>query len=171
MEEKRAVTQEDEAEMMARLQEEIRNLSVGEHIVYMVHSLSTLAAGRLGLTADGGAHRDLEQARLAIDAFKALLNVLEGVRPAGEMAAHRGMLSQLQLAYVAAMGATAGGASAGAEAAESGGPASAAGAGPVPETTVAAAETAAQEADAAEAPKTRAARKPRKPGSGGPSST
>ncbi len=97
---------EDEAEM-ARLQEEISNMPVSEHLVYMVHSLSALAVARLGLTADTSAKRDLDQARLAIDALKALVGVLEPARPTGEMAALRGMLSQLQLAYVSALGAPA----------------------------------------------------------------
>jgi hypothetical protein len=95
--------QGDDAAMMARLQEEIRNLPVAEHLVYMLHSLSALAAGRLGLTPDTAAIRDPGQARLAIDAFRALVGVLENMRPAGEMAIHRGMLSQLQLAYAGAM--------------------------------------------------------------------
>ena len=93
----------DEAEAMARLQEEIGNLPVSEHLVYMMHSLSALAVGRLGLTADTSAPRDLSQARLAIDAFRALLTLVEQARPGGEIAAHRGMLSQLQLAYASAM--------------------------------------------------------------------
>ena len=95
--------QGDEAEMMARLQEEISNLPVSDHLVYMMHSLSALAVGRLGLAADAAERRDLSQARLAIDAFRALLSVLEPVRPAGVLAVHRGMLSQLQLAYAGAM--------------------------------------------------------------------
>lgn len=102
----------DEAELMARLQEEIRNLPVGEHLVYMMQSLSGLAVARMGLTADSESRRDMEQARLAIDAFKALLDLLERARPGAEMAAHRGMLSQLQLAYVGALDA---GAAAGTE--------------------------------------------------------
>jgi hypothetical protein len=101
--EKEAVEpQGDEAEMMARLEEEIRNLPVGDHLVYMLHSLSALAVGRLGLTPDTAAQRDLGQAGLAIDAFRALVGVLEQVRPAGEMSVQRGMLSQMQLAFAAA---------------------------------------------------------------------
>jgi hypothetical protein len=94
----------EEAEMMARLQEEIANLPVAEHLVYMLHSLSALAVSRLGLSSETKERRDLVQAQLAIDAFKAVLGVLEPVRPAGEVSAHRGMLSQLQLAYAGAMG-------------------------------------------------------------------
>lgn len=96
--------QGDEAEMMARLQEEIANLPVADHLVYMLHSLSALTVSRLGLGGDAKDRQDLGQARLAIDAFKAVLSLLEPVRPAGEVAAHRGMLSQLQLAYVGALG-------------------------------------------------------------------
>jgi hypothetical protein len=74
-------------------------MSVADHLVYMLHSLSALAVGRLGLHPDGAGQKDPVQARLAIEAFKALVGVLEQVRPAGEVAAHRGMLAQLQLAY------------------------------------------------------------------------
>ncbi len=92
--------QVDEAEMTRRLQEEIRNLPVGDHLVFMMHSLSTLAVSRMGLAEATAAQRDLDQARLAIDAFKALMDVAQRVWSAEETAAHRGMLSQLQLAYV-----------------------------------------------------------------------
>jgi hypothetical protein len=93
---------DEETEMMERLQEEIRNMPVSDHLVYMLHSLSALAIGRMGLTPEAAARRDLDQARLAIDAFKVLMGVVERVRPAAEMGVHRGMLSQLQLAYVGA---------------------------------------------------------------------
>ncbi len=93
----------EDAEMMERLQEEIRNLPVSDHLVFMMQSLSGLAVARMGLAADTAGRRDMEQARLAVDAFKALLELLEKARPAGEMAVHRGMLSQLQLAYVGAL--------------------------------------------------------------------
>lgn len=93
----------EEVEMMQRLQEEIQNLTVSDHLLYMVQSLSALAIGRLGLTAETVERRDLGQARLAIDAFKALLEVVERVRPAEEITVHRSTLSQLQLTYVAAL--------------------------------------------------------------------
>jgi len=93
----------DEAEEMARLQEQINNLPVGEHILYMMHSLSALAVDRLGLAPESAARRDVGQARLAIDAFRALLGVLEEARPTEEIAAHRGVLSQLQMAFVGAL--------------------------------------------------------------------
>jgi hypothetical protein len=118
--------QADDAEMMGRLQEEIRNLPVHDHLVYMMHSLSALAVGRMGFEADSAARRDLDQARLAIDAFKALVEVLDRVRPAGEMAGHRGVLSQLQLAYVGALDADTAGATEGSEGTAAAGTAAAA---------------------------------------------
>jgi len=96
---------EDEREAMRRFQEEIGRLSVADHLVLMMHSLSGLAADRLGLSPDTVERKDLEQARLAIDAFKALLSTLEGTRPAEEIKAHRAALSQLQMAYVGALAA------------------------------------------------------------------
>ncbi len=99
--EESAATKAEDADMRL-LEEEIRNLPVADHVLYMMHSLSALAVGRLGLSGEAQPERDLDQARLAIDAFKALLEVVEGVRIA-DAAAHRGMLSQLQLAYVAAL--------------------------------------------------------------------
>jgi hypothetical protein len=93
----------EEAEMMDRLQEEIRNLPVSDHLLYMMHSLSALAVGRMGLSPDAETKKDLGQARLAIDAFKALFGVLELERPAEESSVHRGTLAQLQMAYVSAL--------------------------------------------------------------------
>jgi len=102
--EMREAEMREDAEMhVARLQEEIRNLPVGEHLLYMMQSLSTLAVGRMGVTPETAALRDLDQARMAIDAFRALMEIVAPTRPAKEMVAHRGVLSQLQLAYVAAL--------------------------------------------------------------------
>jgi hypothetical protein len=95
--------QATEAQNMERLQEEIRNLPVSDHLLYMMHSLSALAVGRMGTTPEDAARRDLDQARLAIDGYKALLEVVELVWPPEGMAVHRGVLSQLQLAYLEAM--------------------------------------------------------------------
>ena len=92
----------EEQEAIRRLQDEIGRLSVADHVSLMMHSLSSLAVDRLGLGADAS-HRDLEQARMAVDAFKALLGVLEGRRPMEEINAHRSVLAQLQMTYVAAL--------------------------------------------------------------------
>jgi hypothetical protein len=103
----------DEQEAMRRLQEEIGRLSVADHLLLMMQSLSSLAIDRLGLASESAERKDLDQARLAIDAFRALLGVLEGKRPAEEIGAHRSALSQLQMAYLGALGSTDAGASGG----------------------------------------------------------
>lgn len=98
-----AGSQDEDAEAMERLEEEIRNLPVSDHVLYMMHSLSALAVGRLGLTPDTAGRRDLEQARLAIDCFRALMDTVARARPSEENTIHRGTLSQLQLAYLEAL--------------------------------------------------------------------
>jgi hypothetical protein len=96
--------EDDEREAMRRLEEEIGRLSVADHVLLMMRSLSSLAVERMGLTPDTAARKDPEQARLAIDAFRALLGVLDGKRPAQEITDHRAVLSQMQMAYVTALG-------------------------------------------------------------------
>jgi hypothetical protein len=94
----------DEREAMRRFEEEIGRLAVVDHVLLMMRSLSSLAVERLGIAPETAGRKDLDQARLAIDAFRALLGVLEGKRPAEEMGAHRAALAQLQMAYVSALG-------------------------------------------------------------------
>jgi hypothetical protein len=78
-------------------------MTVGEHLVTMMQSLAALAVRKMGATPETAGERDLEQAKLAIEAFRALLALVEPTRPEGEMRAHRQMLSELQLAYVQAL--------------------------------------------------------------------
>jgi hypothetical protein len=93
----------EEAEMLARFQEELRRMTVGEHLVTMMQSLATLAVRKMGMTPETTSERDMEQTKLAIEAFKVLLPVVESSRPAAEMQAHRSMLAELQMAYVSAL--------------------------------------------------------------------
>lgn len=93
-------------EAIRRLQAEIERLTVSDHLLLMMQSLPALAVNRLGLTEESEGRKDPEQARLAIDAFKALMEVAERTRPAEEMKAHRAVLAQLQMTYVAALGPT-----------------------------------------------------------------
>lgn len=87
-----------EEELQAALDEQMRRLTVPDVIVQTVVTLINLGARKLGLTqgADGGeaGERDLEQARMAIEATRALLPLL----PA-EVGQVREALSQLQMAY------------------------------------------------------------------------
>jgi hypothetical protein len=123
-------------EVQAALEEQLRRLSVHDVLVQTVVTLVNLAARRLGLTAPSegaeveGADLDLEQARTAIDASRALLPLVPG-----DLGPIRDALSQLQVAYARAAEATGApvggaGAEAGAPAGEHGGAASAPPAGP-----------------------------------------
>jgi hypothetical protein len=94
--------QPEESEMIAKLQEEIRRMSVADHLSTMIQSLAALATRRIGITQETREERDLEQAQLAIDALRALMPVLSRARDEREMAAYRNMISELQMAYVAA---------------------------------------------------------------------
>lgn len=91
------------ADMVAALEDEMRAISVSDYLAYLMQSISVMGLRRLGLSAETAGDRDLEQSRLAIEAFRALLGVIEGTRAPEEVALHRAMLSQLQLAYVAAL--------------------------------------------------------------------
>ena len=90
-----------EAEFMQRLQEQMQQLSVYDHLVGVLQTLSSLAFQHLGVTPESAGQRDLEQSRLAIDAFRALTEILVPLRPSEEVVLYRSTLSQMQLAYVA----------------------------------------------------------------------
>lgn len=139
----------DDAEMMQQLREELKSLTVADHLLFMMHSLSALAVDRMGLTEQAGGRRDLDEARLAIDAFKALLDLLGTTRPPEEMAAHRSVLSQLQMSYVAMLGRDEAEEEASGEAADkpSGGPAEATAEAPTASAAEADTEAAAAAAD------------------------
>ncbi|HEX2071994.1 MAG TPA: hypothetical protein VHF90_10150 [Thermoleophilaceae bacterium] len=91
--------QPTEAELQAALEEQMRNLRVDDVVVQTVVTLVNLGARRLGLAAapgeDPAAERDLDQAKTAIEAVRALLplcpaEVGQQIAPA---------LSQLQMAF------------------------------------------------------------------------
>jgi hypothetical protein len=90
-------------DMLTDLQDEMRRISVADYLTYTMQSIFAIGWRRLGLTPDTAAERDLDQSRLAIDAFKVLLQVLEEMRPAQEVSALRALLSQMQLEYVASL--------------------------------------------------------------------
>jgi len=95
--------QAEEAEMLARFQEELRRMTVSEHLITMMQSVAALAVRKMGMTAETSSERDMDQAKLAIEAFRVLVPVVESSRPAVEMQAHKSMLAELQMAYVGAL--------------------------------------------------------------------
>jgi hypothetical protein len=88
---------EDEQELVEQLQAELSRLKVSDLLVQTVYTVSSLGYHRLS-----GEHQDLDQARLAIEALKALLPVLEGA-VADEVVRDFGqVLANMQLAYASA---------------------------------------------------------------------
>jgi hypothetical protein len=88
----------NEEELRARLEEELRRITVPDVLLQTVVSLVNLGGQRLGITPDTEDMRDLEQARLAIEGVRALLPILEEL-DAERMRPVRDALSQLQMAY------------------------------------------------------------------------
>jgi predicted nucleic acid-binding protein len=90
-------------ELMQQLEEELKKLKVADLLVQTLYTVSSLGYRKLSEE-----DRDLEQARLAIEALRALLPVLEGSAGEDVLRDFRQVTSNLQLAYAdAAKGKTA----------------------------------------------------------------
>jgi hypothetical protein len=90
--------QPSDAELAAQFQEELKRLKVGDILVQTLYTVSSLGYHKLGEE-----HRDLEQARLAIESLRALLPVLEGAVAPEIVRDFNQVVANMQLAYVAAM--------------------------------------------------------------------
>ncbi len=88
---------ESEQELVEQLQAELSRLKVSDLLVQTVYTISSLGYHRLS-----GENKDLEQARLAIEALKALLPVLEGAVAADVVRDFNQVLVNMQLAYASA---------------------------------------------------------------------
>lgn len=92
-----------EEQMRAALEEEMKRVRVQDIVVQTVVSLINLGARRVGLGGGDAEEQDLEQGRVAIEAVRSLLPLIEP--ELGEDAKQiRDALSQVQLAYVRAGG-------------------------------------------------------------------
>lgn len=89
---------EDERKLIEELQAELAKLKVSDLLLQTLYSVSSLAYHRL--SPEG---RDLEQARLGIEALRALVPVLEGSVPEEAVRDFQQVLANLQLAYGAAV--------------------------------------------------------------------
>lgn len=92
-----------EEEYRAALEEEMRRVRVQDLLMQGVVSTLNVGFRRVGVQPGTEAERDLDQARLAIDAVRAHLPLLGEIAPE-QMAAIRDALSQLQMAFVQAGG-------------------------------------------------------------------
>jgi len=81
-------------ELLKQLEEELKTLEVSDVLVQTLYTVSSLGYRRL--SEEG---RDLEQARLAIEALRALLPVLEGAAGAELVRDFKQVTANLQLAY------------------------------------------------------------------------
>jgi phage gp37-like protein len=81
-----------------QLAEAIRQMRISD---LLLSTLSTLA--QLGYAKLEPASRDLDQARLAIEALRALVPVLEGAVPDEALRDFRQVIANLQLAYASAV--------------------------------------------------------------------
>jgi hypothetical protein len=88
-----------EEELRSALEEQMRRITVKDVLLQTVVTLVNLSARKLGLAE--GDDKDLDQARLGIDAVRALLPLM----PEEEVAPVREALSQLQMAYAQEAGA------------------------------------------------------------------
>ncbi len=89
------------AELLSELEHELKRTPVAEHVRRMLATLSTLAVQRLGIDEGDRDLRDLGQAHLAIECFRVLSEALAGAGVDENADAYKGMLSQMQLAFVA----------------------------------------------------------------------
>ena len=90
---------EQEQKLVEELQAELAKLQVSDLLLQTLYTVSSLGYHRLG-----GEQKDLEQTRLAIEALKALVPVLEGSVPPEALRDFKQVLANLQLAYADAAG-------------------------------------------------------------------
>lgn len=88
-----------EAELQAAYEAEIKKIRVEHVLLEQVVTLVNLGMRRTGLAPGTEAERDSEQVRLAIEAIRALLPMLEQSAPQ-QVSPIREALSQLQLGFV-----------------------------------------------------------------------
>jgi hypothetical protein len=89
----------DEQELIDQLQAELSRLKVSDLLLQTVYTISSLGYHRLS-----GESKDLDQARLAIEALKALLPVLQDAVPDEAVRDFNQVLANMQLAYASAAG-------------------------------------------------------------------
>jgi len=81
-------------ELVQQLEEELKKLKVSDLLVQTLYTVSSLGYRKLSEE-----DRDLDQARLAIEALRALVPVLEGSAPEELVRDFKQVTSNLQLAY------------------------------------------------------------------------
>src|SRR5581483_3852807 len=93
------IVQPSEQEVLEQLEQELEKLKVSDVLVQTVFTVSSLGYRRLG-----DEDRDLDEARLAIEALRALIPVLEESVPEQVARDFQQMVANMQLAYAKAVG-------------------------------------------------------------------
>ena len=88
------MTTPSDDQLVKQLEEELKKLKVSDLLVQTLYTVSSLGYRRL--SEEG---RDLDQARLAIEALRALLPVLEGSATEELIRDFKQVTANLQLAY------------------------------------------------------------------------
>ncbi|MFL6029088.1 MAG: hypothetical protein ACJ74D_03540 [Gaiellaceae bacterium] len=87
-------TQPSDEQLLQQLEEELKKLKVSDLLVQTLYTVSSLGYRKLSEE-----DRDLAEAKLAIEALRALLPVLDGSAPDELVRDFRQVMSNLQLAY------------------------------------------------------------------------
>ena len=90
---------EADEELLRQVEEQLRDLKVSDVLLQTVYTVSSLGWHKLAST-----DRDLQQAKLAIDALRALLPVLAEAIPAEVKRDLEQMVANMQLTYATAVG-------------------------------------------------------------------
>ena len=89
--------QPTDEELIRKLEEELKKLKVSDLLVQTLYTVSSLGYRKLSEE-----DRDLEQARLSIEALRALVPVLEGAVSDDVVRDFKAVTANLQLAYAEA---------------------------------------------------------------------
>jgi hypothetical protein len=92
------VSESADEKLIQQLEEELKKVKVSDLLVQTLYTVSSLGYSRLGEE-----NRDLEQARLAIEALRALTPVLEGSVPDDVLRDFAQVTANMQLAYAKAV--------------------------------------------------------------------
>jgi hypothetical protein len=93
---------EDQERIARELADELRRLRIEDVLIQTLITVSSIGYRRLGLTEETRDDRDLQQAKLAIDAMAALTPVLESVVPEELIRDFNQSVANMQLAYAQA---------------------------------------------------------------------
>ena len=88
----------NDEELLRKVEEQLRDLKVSDVLLQTLYTISSLGWHKLSAT-----DRDLEQAKLAIDAIRALLPVLANDMPDEVKRDLEHMVANMQLAYAGAV--------------------------------------------------------------------